>query len=319
MPPRDGRLIHGVLVTHKRPRRLATTLERLRDQDELLETLIVVDNAPDDANEAVVRRARSARSVTYIAAPENIGPAGGIALGMERVVGSAHDLDWVVTLDDDDPPRTPSLFRELLDFGTSMLSEDGRTGGVGHMGARFDYRRARMVRIADHELSGPVGVDYIGGNQFPMYSVRAVREIGPFDPDLFWGLEELEYGLRMRSAGYSLYAHGDLWRARREENQRLELAVRPSLRLRTGRYSSDWRRYYVLRNLIHILVASGHRGSAARVTIIRGVGKPVANLVLAPGRAVGELKVSVRACRDGWRGISGRTFEPDGSRDAEAR
>src|SRR5687767_3116817 len=134
-----------------------------------------------------------------------------------------------------------------------------------------------MSRVRDEDLRGPVSVDFIGGGHFPLYRVQAIRAAGPFSPDIFFGLSEVEHGLRLRSAGYSLYADGDLWRGRREVAGRIGLELNPSLRLR----QMNWRRYYGLRNVIYILRSYGRRRAAIRVTVIQGIGKPLVNLPFA--------------------------------------
>lgn len=249
-------------------------------------------------------------AIDYVPSDENLGPAGGIALGMSRLLEIAEDHDWIVTLDDDDPPEDPDILSKLKKFAEEMLDRDPATAGVGYMGARFDYRRGQTIRIEDHELGAPVPVDHIGGNQFPVYSVRSIRRVGPFDARLFFGLEELEFGLRLRSAGYSLYAHGDMWARRRERNRRLGISERPKLSFRGGKRGSSWRRYYTLRNLIAVLRAAGRPGTAVWISLARGIGKPLANLLVDPKDALRHLGVGLRACWDGWTGKMGRTFEP---------
>jgi len=244
---------------------------------------------------------------------ENLGPAGGIAEGMERVLKSAADRDWIVALDDDDPPYNERVLGKLLRFGEAMLTRDPMTGAVGMVGARFDWKRGMMITPSDDELNGPVSVDVIGGNQFPFYLAKAIRDVQPFSRDVFFGLDDLDEGLRLRKAGYSIYADGLLWRELREEAGRRELDRHPSRRLS----EVSWRRYYSLRNAIHILRWHGRRRTALRVTLVRGLGKPLANLPISPVKAIRHLKLNWRACRDAWTGRMGRTVEPDNEYEYE--
>lgn len=300
--------LFGVLVTHRRPGQVATMLDGLAAQDRPLDHLVVVDNSPDARTEAAVEgyRARGL-AVEYVAASENLGPAGGIALGMRRVLADAGPDDWITTLDDDNPPWSDHLLSHQERFARASVAEDPRTGGVGLVGARFDRRRGRMIRLPDDRLAGRVSVDYFGGGHLPLYLVRAVREVGPFREELFWGLEELDFGLRLRDAGYRLYVDGDLWTRRRGEVGRLGLRVRPSLRVE----EPSWRSYYGLRNAVYVLRRHGHRWTAWRVTLLRGLLKPLLNVPTAPGRALRQLAVGWRACRDGWAGRMGRTVDPE--------
>ncbi len=294
--------LHGVLVTYRRPADLGRMLSSLAAQDHPLDQLVVVDNDASSDVAALVRRHRDAE---YIAAPENLGPAGGIALGMQRCLELAADEDWIVTLDDDDPPSGPSVLGGLAAFAAAMSRQDPRVGAVGLVGARLDRRRGRLVRPGDHELTGPVPVDYVGGNAFPTYSAGVVRSLGPFRTELFFGFDDLEYGVRVRRAGYSIYADGHAWRRKRAEAGRLNLDLRPDRRLA----DASWRRFYSLRNMIWLLRSGGHRTAALRVTAI-ALGKPLLNVAHNPAAGLAHLRLNARACRDGWRSRLGRTVEP---------
>ena len=251
----------------------------------------------------------------YVAAPENLGPAGGIALGMARLLERAGDDDWIVTLDDDDPPGDPGAFADLLALAIETSERDRSTAAVGLSGVRFDRRRGRVVRVPDDELHDAVAVDSIAGNQCPCYAVRAIRAVGTMRTDLFFGHEELELGLRLGDAGYSLYGHGARWHDKRVALGRLDMDLVPSRSLG----DPTWRRYYSLRNLVRILRERGTAGSALRVTVVAGIGKPLANLVREPRLALAHLRLNVRACRDGWTGRMGRTVEPVTDRSEPGR
>jgi glycosyltransferase involved in cell wall biosynthesis len=298
--------LHGVLVTFRRPDQLEATLRRLAEQDRPLDTLVVVDNDPAESARAVVEQYAGTRAATsYLPAMANLGPAGGLALGMRHALGSAADDDWLVLLDDDDPPRTAHDLRALAEFGARVREQDSSVGGVGSSGTRFDVARAQARRVPDAELAGAVRSDCISGNHLPFYSVHAVRTVGVFDERLFFGFEELEYGLRLWAAGFSIYADGELWYRDRQHYQRVGLQTPPQRTL--GDLS--WRRYYSLRNLIVILRQQGHPLAAALLAL-RSIAKPVYNLHRSPGLAVRHLQLNVRAITDAYRGRMGMTVPP---------
>jgi glycosyltransferase involved in cell wall biosynthesis len=305
---RPGRpRLFGVLVTYRRPTELRETLRQLARQDRQLDRIVVVDNAADGETEQIASAATSsATEIRYLPMPENLGFAGGVAAGMEHVLEAANDQDWIVVLDDDDPPSWTTVVGELERFALAMVARDPATASVGSHGARFDWRRARIMRVPDEELEGAVPVDWVGGNSVPFHRVAAIRDGGPYSRAVFFGLSEVEHGLRLGAAGYRAYAHGELWRRARVRYGRMGLVARPSL----GLGEASWRRYYSLRNVIYILRSHGRRGAAIRATLVMGVGKPAANLVVAPRRALEHLRLNLRACRDGWTGRMGRTMEP---------
>jgi glycosyltransferase involved in cell wall biosynthesis len=300
--------LHGVLVTYRRPAEAAATLARLAEQDRPLDRIVVVDNASMPEVEAAVGEARERGArIEYVPMPENLGFAGGVGAGMEHVMASSEDDDWVVVFDDDDPPVTSTVIGELERFALEMLQRDRRTAIVGVHGGRFDWRRGRISRVPDSELDGAVPLDYVGGNGFPFLRVAALREVGPFSRAIFFGLSEVEHGLRVRRAGYTVYAHGGLWRESRERAGRMGHVMRP----RRGLRATNWRQYYTLRNAIYTLREFGRNGTALRLIAVHGVGKPVANVVRSPRLAFEHLRLNWRACRDGWKGRMGRTLEPE--------
>lgn len=301
------RLRHGVLVTYQRPEALAITFERLAEQSDLLDHLVVVDNAPSDRSRAAVRDAAlCARGpVEHLEMRENTGFTGGVAAGMRHVLERADDRDLIVVLDDDDPIPYDSTLADLREFFEEMSTRDPTTAGVAITGGRFDWRRGQIRRVPDRELDGPVAVDHLAGNQVAHYLVEAVRDAGTFHAPLFFGLSELEFGLRVTRAGYHLYAHGEIWRRRREELGRLGIDGGPSWRLAP----INWRRYYVLRNSIYMLRRFERNATASRVALAN-VAKPLLNLPLQPALAARHLIMNVRACVDGWAGRMGRRVEP---------
>jgi glycosyltransferase involved in cell wall biosynthesis len=304
----SGRAIHGVLVTYRRPGVLPGTLARVLAQSRPPDTLVVVDNDPDESARAVVEAAGGdARptAVGYVASGGNIGPAGGIALGMRHVLADADDDDWILVLDDDDPPPSVDLVGRLARFGDRLRADRPDLGGVGSCGARFHVARARSVRVPDDELAGAVPADWMGGGQFPLYSVRAVRAVGVVDEAIFFGFDDLEFGLRLSAAGFPIFAHGELWLELRQAWGRLGLDGDPSRDLG----EATWRRYYSLRNLIYILRKQGHHRAAARLAA-RSVGKTLYNLPRRPRLAARHLMLNGRAITDAYRGHMGLTVPP---------
>lgn len=294
--------LNGIVVTYRRPDQLGVMLDALGNQTKRLDRLVVVDNDPNCSAQEVVGSSPNRDRVEYLAAGDNVGPAGGIALGMEKLLADCRDSDWVLLLDDDDPPRPNDLIATLF---TKAIESDASVAGVGSVGSRFDLRRGRIVRVPDEELHGSVPVDVIAGNQYPMYRVAAIREVGYFDPTLFFGFEELDFCLRLREAEFDLLAHGEVFRDRRSRRPTPYVGVRVRLEEPT------WRRYYSLRNLIWILRQRGHPLAAMRVTLLTGFLKPLANLALTPGLAVRNLRLNAGAVLDAWRGRMGRTVDPE--------
>jgi glycosyltransferase involved in cell wall biosynthesis len=303
-----GSKLIGVLPTYRRQHLIADAVERIRRQTRPPDHVVVVDNEGSAETEAIVRGLGA--DVEYLGMAENMGFAGGVAAGMRRVLEFAGDDDWIVIVDDDDPPRFDDALERLERLAEECTARDPRTAAVGISGGWFDWRRGRMRRVPDAELVGAVPVDHVAGNCLPCFRVAAVRAVGPFCDEIFFGLSELEFGLRLWRAGYTLYGHGEMWLASRTATGRLNRVLRPD----RGLAELNWRRYYTTRNLIFILRRFDHTWTAVRVTFVPSLAKPFANLFVHPRDAARHLGLSLRAVRDGWTGRMGRRVEPDGAR-----
>lgn len=289
----------GVLVTFDRPNDLRRSLEVLERQTYRLDLLVVVDNAPNPEVREIVEASGGAARVEYVPCADNLGPAGGIALGMERCLVGASDDDWVCLFDDDDPLAGDDVLARQVVAARQAAAD---VGGVGAQGAIIDWSTGRLRGVYASSSGNAASADYLKSGWCPLYRVRAIRDVGVFDRDLFFGFDDLEFGTRARAAGWRL-----LVTAAAGEDSTSSAAS-----WRVG--SLDWRRYYSLRNLVWLLRARGYTASALRVSVVVGIGKPVANLVLSPRLAMRHLALNARALNDAWRGRLGLTVAPGSDR-----
>lgn len=159
--------------------------------------------------------------------------------------------EWVLILDDDDPLCSRSIISGLIEEASRQPES---VAAVGLRGARLRRLRARLDRIEPAE--GAVAqVDYLASGGAPLYRWSAIDKLGFFAPELFFGFEDLDYGLRLTKAGYQLI-----------------VAPRPSLHVVPNTSSSrvPWREYYKTRALVWIL--KRHVGTfPVVVTILRSV------------------------------------------------
>lgn len=297
----DEARYHGVLITYRRADDLRRSLDVLAAQTCALDTLVVVDNDADPAvAELVESHSNSAGAVTYLPTSENMGPAGGIHAGVGFVLAHASERDWIVLLDDDDPPQRDNCFEVLRTLLDAERRQDPSCVGIGLWGATLDGRSGR-VRAAMGVA--PEAVSYLPGGSCPHYSVGALRRTGAPPPDMFFGFDDLELGLRLRDAGYTLYSSGvarEHGLAHMVEGRRAAARSEPP----------TWRRYYSLRNLIIVLRSHGEIRGAIVMTIGAGFAKPMLNLFRRPRVAWANLVMNARAVRDGWLGRSGKTIDP---------
>lgn len=300
MPLNDNSL-HAIVVTYRRRSALGSVLDGLAAQTVTPSSVVVVDNAADPT---VGTDVHAQSQHTYIAADTNLGPAGGLARGFEAL--EADDNDWVLFADDDDPPPDARVIEQLLSL-RDRQPDRNQLGGVGLVGARYSRPTGLSRRLKDDELDGDLFVDFIGGNQFPIYSVRALRHVGPMKSDLFFGLEELDLGLRLRASGYRLVVDGTAWRTSRERTGRTGLTARTAAR---GRTRTAWRRYYTVRNQTWIARQHGALTAPFVVSVRSGLGSALADSIR--NRSPRAALPAIHGCLDGWRGRLGRTVEPEG-------
>ena len=105
----------AVVVTHRRPDDLATSLKVVTGQSRMIDHLIVVDNDfGNSEGDESVRDLVAAQPVpsTYLGSRRNLGGAGGFALGMLHAL--ALGADWVWLADDDGRPRDSEVLATLL-------------------------------------------------------------------------------------------------------------------------------------------------------------------------------------------------------------
>ena len=305
---RPAQRLVAVLVTYRRPDALVETLEAVAAQTVRPDRLVVVDNAPSTAPREAVQR--SFPGAEYVAARENLGPAGGIALGMERILVDADDRDWLVTLDDDDPPVDTSLFADAGRVrGGDRGPRPAPSAPSGSRGCVSTAVRGRIVRVPDDELEGAVPVDSHRGQPVPVLLGRA--PCGPWDrsgADLFFGFEELEFGLRLGERRVlALRARAVVVRASPRRG-----AVRAHVRAvpfaGRGHVASLLQpaepRADPLRLRCGARSGSCHRGRGLRQA-------PRQPRSVSRSSRSAHLALNARAVRDGWTHRMGRTVEPD--------
>jgi GT2 family glycosyltransferase len=206
---------------------------------------LVIDNGSQDLVTECIKQLNDERiflhSVGY-----NAGPSGGAYWGMKLLFERGYD--WVLWVDDDDPPKFDDLFEKL--FKIVSDNDNEFLGMVGAVGERFDRKEGTIIRLKDIQLTGYLEVDTISGNMFPLISKRTFEKGILPNKNLFFGFEELDFGLSLKRAGFKILTSGELHIKHRIEAGRLNLITNKNQK---KLYSSLWREYYSARNLVFIL------------------------------------------------------------------
>jgi rhamnopyranosyl-N-acetylglucosaminyl-diphospho-decaprenol beta-1,3/1,4-galactofuranosyltransferase len=166
----------GVIVTHNRLETLKRCLDAIATQSRPPERIVVVDNGSTDETPAYLSKFDSLPRLCVIRSPENVGPAGGFALGISAVLDH-YPCSHVWLMDDDVFPAPDCLER---------LACQWQQGEV-----LFPHSR--------DEAGTPNSTVAWAGQLVP---VEPLRELGVPRADLFWWIEDTEYMLwRLRDTG----------------------------------------------------------------------------------------------------------------------
>lgn len=172
----------------------------------------VADNGSTDGSVEAIRAAHP--EVVLIENGANLGYSGGNNPAIERAV--ADGADWVVLFNNDAlaEPGTLTALRAAAarhpDAGVlagKLLFEDGRVQWAGqHVGLRSGYSgRPRGYGEPDApEYSIEMPVDRAVGALMAVPRT-AIERVGVFDDDLFAYVEDVDWSLRIRAAGFSCW------------------------------------------------------------------------------------------------------------------
>ncbi|MBI1299290.1 glycosyltransferase [bacterium] len=292
------------VMTFNRPAILQNTLSFILSQSTPPSKILVVDNGSDKETQEVVN-SFSAHNVVYHDMGDNVGPAGATAYALARLVDEGYE--WIYWVDDDDPPLTSTTLERLLDLVSS--EKDEKIGGTGAVGSRFDWSIGEMKRIPSNALHGTLDVDIIGGNQQLILSSKMIKEVGVANPNLFFGLYEPEYCLRIRRSGFRLIVDGEFMLQHRTVAGRENSTPKRSL-IPPYNFNNMWQRYYRTRNYIHMMRRTFHRPDLARREALKAMARTVTAWGKGPRYGLEFGQLQLQGVVDGYQDRMGRTISP---------
>ena len=284
--------VAAIVVTRNRSDVLHATLHAIASQIRAPDFIVVVDN--DSSDDTRSRLARDWPNVELIALSENAGNAGGLAAGMSAALPRAHDVFWL--LDDDSTPA-PSALARLLE----ALPAARRPGVIGTSGGVLRSGRIRHVRspqqISTLRVAGPgiraCDFTLVDG---AIVTREAVEAVGLPRADFFMMMEDLDYTMRVKGAGFDVLVTDT------------DLMDRGHLGSSGAEGSYTWRSYYQSRN--HLRMALDRRSATLLWGWLAREGAYGARYFrTAHGRAL--LRLRARGARDAVFNRMGRTVEPD--------
>jgi GT2 family glycosyltransferase len=240
------------IMTYERSHLIGETVQKIKEQTFPPQKILILDNSNTMQTERWFHEYTEKDGLEYYRIGRNVGPAGAAKIGLERLAQEGYD--WIYWGDDDDPPFFEDTFDVLLQMAGSIQGV-GCVGAVGHW---FNSRKGLIDRVPDHVLHGtkPIQVHNIAGNMAKIIHADVVRVGGVLpDESLFFGLEELDFDLRLTQAGYSLFCDPSLYLRYRTESGRMGIKSKRGLKKENSRLQRD---YYSIRNGLFILAKHRH-------------------------------------------------------------
>lgn len=203
--------ISVIIITYNRPAdllELLTNLEVQQQRAELLQEIIVVNNASTVSYEVVENylAERPDFPVKLLNAPGNLGVAGGRNFAVEHT-----NAAWMLFLDDDVVIEDNAFLVQASKALT--LRYDERPLGVLGCKVRYTANRQLQQTAFPHknfeaykDRSVFLTSYYVGCAH--IINRSAWDQVGPYPADFFYGMEEYDFGYRVINAGYCIAYNG---------------------------------------------------------------------------------------------------------------
>lgn len=206
--------VHVIVATHNNERFIGDCLYSMVKDETPDKKMIVVDDCSTDGTKAIVRRfSRHWGRISLLESKHRRGFAGNNNLGINLAL-SDRSVEYIVLLNSD-TIVTPAWLNELL-----KEMDDPEVGIVGPKTLKFDKRTIDTTghifhyRLGDAENRGAGEIDRgqydskknVFGVQFSCVLLRRkmMEEIGPLDEGMFLYIEDVDYCVRARLAGWKV-------------------------------------------------------------------------------------------------------------------
>ncbi len=199
-----------IVLTYCNESEAAACLESLARSTYRALTVVVVDNAsPDHSAERL--RARFP-NVVHLQAGTNGGYTAGNNRGIEWAL--THDADYIMVLNDDtdvDPDCVSRLVQAAVDTGVAAVVPQilyfDQPETVWYAGGIYSRLRAMGTHLRENQpvdrSQKRMAITFACGCCFLAHA-DVFRAVGGFDESYFTYVEDLEFSIRLQSAGYTL-------------------------------------------------------------------------------------------------------------------
>lgn len=243
-------MLSALVVTHDRPTLAGQTVRYLIEKEGVrVSDIVLVVNGVGGLDDPDLER-----QVDKINTGSNLGPAGGFAVGLNRL-RTHHSTPWSYVCEDDigllslPAERSRQIIRSVGDLPTN---ERSRVGAVLAYGRVMHGRAGRTVPHVCHKGTSQhlERVDTGAWGATLIHRRVLDARLRP-DPELFFGFEDFDFFMKMQEAGLIVYVDCLAERAVIDE-----VSTAGRNRLFVGRRPTDaqepWRYYYGARNFCHL-------------------------------------------------------------------
>jgi GT2 family glycosyltransferase len=191
-------------------------LDALQATDYQNRTVIVVDNGSSDGS---AQRIRDRGLAEFVANPTNLGYTGGVNTGIGRALAGGADYVWL--LNSDALPRPDALSRlvaaaekdEQIGLVSPVSHDPDHPESAEFCLGRFDPVARCVSQTADPAIARSWQEGHPHEVALPgtalLIKRRLIEEIGMLDPVFFAYVEDVDYYIRARKAGFRSIAIPD--------------------------------------------------------------------------------------------------------------
>lgn len=276
-----------VILTYRRPDVLRECLDSVLAQTVLLNHVVVVDNSEDALTERMM--AAEFPSITYKRFEDNVGSAGGYHAGIQMALGT-NDYVWIL---DDDVVCGPDAVRIMTDHLPALEQEE-----------RFGVLRNYVGEIVEEGVKELEGFPWRG----TLIRADVIREVGLPKQEFFLYFSDVEYAMRIRRAGYRIFA---IFPGQIKEHKPVPRSEVRVMGWTAGYYSEPFRLYYAMRNEMYMCRDYRERKRIVKLLLygLRGM-----LLFVLRGNAASAAAI-IAGLRDGVAGRMGKSEKYDPGED----
>lgn len=202
-----------VLVTFNRLTLLRETLDALADQSHPVSDIYVVNNASTDGTNEFLDAYNGPLTLHHLPMIDNLGGAGGFSVGVDSAYRDG--AQWLWLMDDDVLPQ-PQCLEQLLAQGDPVMAclredRDGRL--VERASLQYDLQHPWVGNPRRHSIEDLYADSAAVPDRVPLAIAtfeglfvqrQVVTDVGLPDPRYFIFLDDVDYCLRIRQAGYQI-------------------------------------------------------------------------------------------------------------------